>query len=115
MLQRRAFGITLVIDMSEASPTIAAKKPRARARVTNGSQLLDGVDGRSAAARRYRDVLAQLVADLGGDPTEAQSIIARRAATLAVWCEGEEAAMANGEEADIATFTTACNALRRLL
>src|SRR5690606_32608549 len=73
------------------------------------------VDGRSVLARRYRDVLAQLTADLGGDPSEAQSIIARRAATLAVWCEQAESAMASGGDLDIATFTTAANSLRRLL
>lgn len=65
--------------------------------------------------RRYKEILAQLVADMGGDPSEAKSIIARRASTLAVWCEQAEADMANGEDLDVATFTTAANALRRLL
>lgn len=65
--------------------------------------------------RRYRDIFDQLVSDLGGDPSEAQIIIARRAATLAVWCEGCEGAMARGDDLDIAAFTTATNALRRLL
>jgi hypothetical protein len=73
------------------------------------------VDGRSAFARRYRDILAQLVSDLGGDPSEAQSLIARRAATLAVWSEQAEAQLASGVELDIGEFTTAVNALRRLL
>jgi hypothetical protein len=52
---------------------------------------------------------------MGGDPSEAQSLIARRSATLAVWCELSEAGMAKGEILDIAEFTTAANALRRLL
>jgi hypothetical protein len=91
-------------------------KPEARSRISNGSAtFLDGVDGRSVLARRYRDILAQLVSDMGGDPSEAQSLIAKRAATLAVWCELAEAAMAKGEHFDIAEFTTATNALRRLL
>ena len=94
---------------------IASAKPAARSRVGNGRAILPDVDGRSSEMRRYRDILAQLVADMGGDPSEAQTIIARRAATLAVWCEGCEAAMANGGELDIAAFTTASNALRRLL
>lgn len=60
-------------------------KPSARSRVSNGKDLfLDGVDGRSVLARRYRDILAQLVSDVGGDPSEAQSLIVRRATTLAV-------------------------------
>jgi isopentenyldiphosphate isomerase len=65
--------------------------------------------------RRYKEVLAQLVTDVGGDPTEAQLQIARRAATFVVWCEEVEASMANGQPIDIAEFTTATNALRRLL
>jgi hypothetical protein len=98
------------------SSTITRMKPEARSRISNGSAtFLDGVDGRSVLARRYRDILAQLVSDMGGDPSEAQSLIAKRAATLAVWRELAEASMAKGEDLDIAEFTTATNALRRLL
>ena len=38
----------------------------ARARVTNHNDLLPGVDGRSAGARRYRDLVLEIVADQGG-------------------------------------------------
>jgi len=91
-------------------------KPRGRSRVSNGSAtFLDEVDGRSILARRYRDILRQLVSDIGGDPSEAQSIIAKRSATIAVWCELAEARLAKGEDLNIVEFTTATNALRRLL
>ena len=91
-------------------------KPEARSRVSNGSStFLDSVDGRSVLARRYRDILGQLISDIGGDPSEAQSIICRRAATLAVWAEQAESAMAGGNALNIAEFTTAVNTLRRLL
>ena len=49
------------------------------------------------------------------DPTEAQGIIARRAATLAVWCEQAELGLARGEKLDIGEHATATNTLRRLL
>jgi hypothetical protein len=49
------------------------------------------------------------------DPSEAQSIIARRATTLAVWCEQTEAKAAAGEPLNVTEFTTATNALRRFL
>jgi hypothetical protein len=101
--------------MAETTGTIAVPKRQARSRVGNGSAVLAGVDGRSAAMRRYKEILGQLVSDLGGDPSEAQTQIARRAATLAVWAEQEEAALANGGQLDIAAFTTAANTLRRLL
>ena len=98
------------------SSYVGQAKPEARSRVSNGSAtFLDSVDGRSVLARRYRDILSSLIADMGGDPSEAQSLIARRSATLAVWCELAEAGMAKGENLDIAEFTAAANALRRLL
>ncbi|AKM11520.1 hypothetical protein AB433_03895 [Croceicoccus naphthovorans] len=90
-------------------------KPQARTRVGNGSTVLAGVDGRSATFRRYREVLASLVTDMGGDPSEAQSQLARRAASLVCWCEEQDAAAANGEEFDVKAYTTASNTLRRLL
>ncbi|MFC7699638.1 hypothetical protein ACFQX9_23420 [Bradyrhizobium sp. GCM10028915] len=77
--------------------------------------MLEGVDGRSAPARRYRDVLAELISDLGGDPSGAQSAIARRASALCVVCEQAEAEMVAGGVLDLAEFTTAANSLRRLL
>ena len=58
---------------------------------------------------------AQLISDIGGDPSEAQSLIARRAATLAVWCEQEEAVLASGKPLNIGEYATATNTLRRLL
>jgi hypothetical protein len=98
------------------SQPIATLKPRARSRVSNGSQLLAGIDGRSAQARRYRDILAALREHLGGNPSAAQDIIARRAATLAAWAEAQEATALAGEaELDINQFVTATNSLRRLV
>jgi hypothetical protein len=42
------------------------RAPIARSRVSNGREILPGVDGRSPLARRYGDVLAALVVDQGG-------------------------------------------------
>lgn len=73
------------------------------------------MDGRSAIARRYRDILAQLTSDVGGDPSEAMGLVIRRATTLAVWCEQAEADAAGGKSLNIGEYTTATNTLRRLL
>jgi hypothetical protein len=88
---------------------------KTRSRVSNGTQLLAGIDGRSAVARRYRDVLNELISDMGGDPSGAQSAIARRASALCVVCEQAEAELVAGGVLDLAEFTTAANSLRRLL
>jgi len=50
--------------------------------VSNGNALLDNIDGRSTRVRRYRDVLNELISDMGGDPSGAQTAIARRAACV---------------------------------
>jgi hypothetical protein len=99
-----------------AQPQPQRTKPEAQSRVTTGAQLfLDRIDGRSALARRYRDVLAQLVAALDGAPTDAQAMLCRRAATLSVWCEQAESDMAGGAALDISTYNTSSNTLRRTL
>lgn len=101
--------------MPRPRTTPAALKPQARTRVGNGSAVLQAPDGRSVEFRRYREILVQLEADMGGDPSEAQSQIARRAAMLAIWCEQQDAAAAQGTAIDIGKYTTASNTLRRLL
>ena len=87
-----------------------------RSAVANGTRIfVEGLDGRSALARRYRDLLATFTADMGGDPSEAQKQLIRRAASLSVWCEAVEVRLANGEDVDIGQLTTASNSLRRIL
>jgi hypothetical protein len=77
--------------------------------------MLLGVDGRSLMARRYREIVTSIEADLGGDPTEAQRHLMARAATLAIWAEAREAELANGAEFDAGQYSTVSNTLRRLL
>src|SRR4051794_36916850 len=91
------------------------KKRHGRSRVTNGKELLHNIDGRSITARRYRDILSELVSDMGGDPSGAQMAIARRASALCCVCEQAEAEMVAGGSINLAEFTTAANSLRRLL
>lgn len=80
-----------------------------------GGTALAGVDMRTSGGRRYKELCADLVHHLAGDPTAPQLAIIRRAAALAVWCEGQEAAQASGADFDVQAFTTAANTLRRLL
>jgi hypothetical protein len=69
------------------SAVLEARKPHARSRVTNGATLFntnEPIDGRSQASRRFRDILGQLVADLGGSDwlSEAQRQLCRRVALM---------------------------------
>jgi hypothetical protein len=84
--------------LGSSSPVAVAKV--ARSRVTNGKSLwLDG-DKRGPTARRFRDIFAAIINDLGGDDllTEGQKQLARRCSLLAVECEQIEARAVGGEE-----------------
>lgn len=77
-----------------------------RSRVSNGKSLFVETDLRTAWARRFRDVLAEIVSDLGGPDTlsEGQRQLARRAATLCIMCEKLEGQAASGEDIDLDVF-----------
>ena len=89
-----------------------------RSRVTNGKSLFawDG-DGRTVEARRFRDILAALISDLGGDNrlSEAKRQMARRMALLAVEGERQEFGYVVERAAfDLAAFCKASSELRML-
>ena len=95
-------------------------KPQARARVTNGSELLPDVDGRSTWARRARDLIELHIADLGGSDaiSEAERSIVRRAAVLATELERMEkdfALAGSASPAALDLYQRTANSLRRLL
>jgi hypothetical protein len=107
----------------ESSAVRAAIDPvpsRQRSRVTNGSALLPGVDGRSAWIRRCKDVIAAHIADLGGDDntSAAERSIVRRAAVLTTELEQLEAQFAAAGQASadaLDLYQRTAGNLRRLL
>ena len=75
-------------------------------------------DGRSATARRFRDLYEDIGADLSGLDfiSEAQRQLVRRASLLSAECERLEALWSRGEaEFDIQLYVVMTNALRRVL
>jgi hypothetical protein len=86
--------------MSAGSPATTPRKAQARSRVTNGKDLLPGIDGRSAVARRYQDLIASLTSDAGGEGqlSKARRQLIRRFAALAVLAESIEARLAMGRD-----------------
>jgi hypothetical protein len=67
-------------------------RPKARSKITNGRTVLPGIDGRTIWPRRFRDLQAQLISDLGGDDhvSTAKRSIVRRACVLMVELELRE-------------------------
>jgi hypothetical protein len=102
--------------MPVRSGNIALAKPTARSRITNGRDLLPGIDGRSLIARRYRDLVAALCADQGGLEVmaEARVQLIRRFAALAVQAEAMEARLARGEALDLSEYTNLASTMVRV-
>jgi hypothetical protein len=101
-------------------PAKGRRRDPQRSRITNGSALLTGVDGRSAWVRRCKDIIEAHLSDLGGEDntSAAERSIVRRASVLTVELERLEkrfalAGEANPEQLDLYQRTAAN--LRRLL
>ena len=99
---------------------IADPKQYGRSRVTNGSAILPGVDGRSVWARHFRDLMGLHLSDLGGDAlvSEAERSIVRRVSALEVELERLELRFATSGEAsaaDLDLYQRASNTMRRHL
>jgi len=79
--------------------------------------MLPGIDGRSAAARRYRDLTIAFAADLGGPDklSEADKALIRQAAALMVRTEDLQGAIVRGDEVDDEQIVRLTNAVARAL
>ena len=100
-----------VVDESAAT-----RKRKGRSRVTNHKDLLPKLDGRSSAARRFRDLVNSYIADMGGADqcSDIKLGLLRRLAAVTVQSELIEARMINGEAVDVATLCTLASTTVRL-
>ncbi len=90
---------------------------RKRSAVTNGTRAFIEGDGNSPWYRRWKDLLALHVDDLGGPESlsEAQTSLCRRAATLEVELERIEGQLSLGNDADLDAYNRHAGGLRRIL
>ena len=97
--------------------TAAERSRIPRSRITNGKRLLVGVDGRTEAGRRYRDLTMSLADDLGGAATltEAQRALVRQAAAMIVQSEKLQGEVLRGEVVDSEQLVRLANAATRIL
>jgi len=111
-------GVGKVMQLA-ANPTASRpSSPAARAgrsAVTNGKRLHVVRPGDTAWARRFRDVLAEIIGDLGGRDvlSEGQRQLSRRAATISIMCEKLEGEAAAGNEIDLDLYGTLTDRLGR--
>jgi hypothetical protein len=87
-----------------------------RSAVTNGKRLFVEGDGRSPWSRRFYDLIALHVSDMGGrsNLSEAQIALIKRASTLEVELEQMEGKLSLGQEIDLDLFARATGNLRRV-
>lgn len=111
-------------DTATIAPPSPARPATTRSRLTNGRQLLPGIDGRSIWARIYRDVSQALADHLGGEDraSEPQRLLIRRCTALEVELLALEGkftqARERGDEpnaADLDLYARLGNAQRRFL
>jgi hypothetical protein len=88
-----------------------------RSRVTNGTRLLMGVDGRNTQARRFRCFrdLVQAYESEFESVSEADRNLIRQAALLALKSKQLRAALVRGDVVDADTLTNLAGQLRRTL
>ena len=101
----------------DAAPSVrASPAPRTRSAVSNHKDFLPGLDGRSASARRFRDLVLGFISDAGGADrcSEIKLGLLRRLAATTVQAEILEARMVNGQEVDIPTLCTLASTTLRL-
>lgn len=103
--------------LSASRRVVETRPPRVRSAVTNGTRLFVEGDGSSAWSRRYRDLIASHVGDLGGVTalSESQLSLVRRASAIECELEQMEGRLSRGESIDLDSFTRAASHLRRIL
>lgn len=94
------------------SPSPAAAKPTARARVSNGKQtFLERVDGRSLAARRWRDLFRTFMAETGGR----NEPMVRMLASLCLQRDLMDVRLAKGEDVEAGELVKLSGEIRRVM
>jgi hypothetical protein len=111
------FGLPFLGVLLSNRQASAERPTTLRSRVTNGSKMVANVDGRTAEARRYKDLALSLTDDLGDASalTEAQRALVRQAAAMIVQSEKLQGAVLRGEVVDCEQLTRLANAATRIL
>jgi hypothetical protein len=105
------------VSSLEVQGRVTRPSLRQRSRLSNNAGLLSGeADGRTAIARRFRDLTNAIITDQGGVDrlAEARLQLIRRFSAAAVIAETMEARLANGEDIDVNAHALLCSTLVRL-
>ena len=97
--------------MSERDPTNGKflERPAKVATWASAHSRLPDAKATARRLKRFRRVKDALIADRGGDPTQAQTILAENAARLAIWLEEQMPALMKGDDEKITELGTTMN------
>jgi hypothetical protein len=111
----RERGPKMSMDCTQLDPPLPRDR-RTRSKLTNHKGLLPDTDGRSAQARRFRDIVAQIAMDQGGfsQLSESRVQLVKRFAAACVLAEQMESRLANGEQIDVQEHALLCSTLVRV-
>jgi hypothetical protein len=100
--------------VDEAAP---AKPRRKSSAVSSGRRMFVQGNSSSAWSRRYRDIVAGHLSDLGGRSalSEAEISLVKRVSTLELECEQAEGQLSLGQTIDLDLYQRMTNSLRRTL
>jgi hypothetical protein len=101
--------------MQTARDTLATSCATSRSKVSNGTRLLQNVDGRSSSARRFRDLVRAYEAEVGGNLTEVERGLIRQAAALTFKAETLQSDLVNGNPVDGDQLIRLTGTARRIL
>jgi hypothetical protein len=108
----------IAMTMAEAIPSgqRQVKPKRKSSAVSSGRRMFVQGDSSSAWSRRYRDICASHVSDLGGRPalSESEYSLIKRCSTLEIELEQMEGKLSMGQEIDLDLFQRTANSLRRI-
>lgn len=83
--------------------------------ITTGSRLLDGINMRTPAGRRYRDLVLAFKSEVGGTLLESDLAVVKQAAAITLRSEQLQSALVRGEVVDEAMMIRMTNTAKRLI
>jgi hypothetical protein len=101
--------------MNLTRKSVATPTATSRSEVSNGTRLLQNVDGRSSSARRFRDLVNAFEQEVGGVLTDSDRGLIRQAASLQLKGEMLQAALVRGEDVDADQIIRIAGTSRRIL
>ena len=86
-----------------------------RSAITNGKRLLEGISMRTAAGRRYRDLVEAYTAEIGGELSQTEMAMVKQAAALAIQSEAMQADIVNRKPVDTDALIRISGTAKRIL